>query len=274
MQAYAGMVDNMDHNIGRLMEYLESINEADNTLIIFTSDNGSDPTELELMQAFGLWYDKNYRYVTREDYSPGYPEMGQKGSYVSKGAGWAAAASAPTSYWKTYSTEGGLRVPFIAHYPGKIPAGKASSAFGYVKDLVPTVLEIAGIERPGDSYNGRTIHPPSGVSLWRLMKGEAASVHAPDAAVGYELAGSSAVFRGNFKLVRNLPPKGTGEWELYDTVADPSEARDLAGEQPDLVAELIQAYEEYERENNVIPVPDDYDPSVQIQKNAARRAAH
>lgn len=106
--------------------------------------------------------------------------------------------------------------------------------------------------------------------MWSLLSGSASMIHAPDKSIGYELAGSSAVFQGNFKLVRNLPPKGTGEWELYDIVADPSEMNDLAQEMPDLMASLMEAYSRYEENNNVIPVPDDYDPRKQLQKNARR----
>ena len=78
------------------------------------------------------------------------------------------------------------------------------------------------------------------------------------------------MFKGNHKLVRNLPPKGTGRWELYDMVADPSEMHDLAGKMPELVAELEAAYIAYVKANNVIEVPDDYDPLKQVIKNSTR----
>jgi len=93
-------------------------------------------------------------------------------------------------------------------------------------------------------------------------------------AVGYELAGSSALFQGQYKLVRNLPPKGTGEWELYDMNADPPEVNDLANENADKLAELVQAYADYESQNGVVPVPDGYNPEIQAAKNAARGVKH
>ena len=68
--------------------------------------------------------------------------------------------------------------------------------------------------------------------MWPLLTGQASRVHGPDEVIGYELAGSSAVFQGSYKLVQNLPPKGSGEWELYDIGADPSESHDLAAERP------------------------------------------
>jgi arylsulfatase len=262
MQTYAGMVDNMDYNVGRIVEHLNSAGIADNTLIVFLSDNGADPNQLQLTPAYRPWYEANYEFSYLDDFSPGFPELGQKGAFSAN------------SYYKTFSTEGGMRVPFVAYFPGKIPAGTSSSTFGFVKDIVPTMLEIAGVARPGSTYDDREINPPTGTSMWAHLTGDAAAIHDADAVIGYELAGSSAVFRGNFKLVRNVPPKGTGEWELYDMVTDPSETNDLANQHPDIVEELIAAYAQYEANNGVVPVPDDYNPVLQLQKNMERGRSH
>ena len=270
MQVYAGMVDNMDYNIGLILKYLEKTGKLENTLIVFMSDNGPDATELQDMAAFKPWYEANYEHVFKDAMSEGYPELGQRGSFSAHGPGWAAATASPTSYWKTFSTEGGLRVPFIAHLPDQISAGQKSTTFGYVNDLVPTVLEVAGIEHPGTRFKGKKIHPLSGKSMWPLLTGNSDTVHGNDNAVGYELAGSSAIFQGDFKLVRNPAPKGTGQWELYNIQKDPAELNELSSQMPELVATLSQAYSIYEKENNVIRVPADYNPALQLQRNAAR----
>lgn len=274
MQTYAGMLDNMDTNIGKILAYLDEAGELDNTLILFLSDNGADPNQLPLSPDYRDWYKEHYPLTYMEDYQGDYTQMGQKGSYADYGPGWAAAANTPASYYKTFSTEGGLRVPFIARWPGKVGAGASSTSFAYVKDVVPTLLEAAGIDRPGESYGGKEIFAPSGQSMWGLLTGSSDKVHGPDDAVGYELAGSSAVFRGKYKLVQNLPPKGTGDWELYDIEADPSEVNDLAAEMPELAAELLAAYKAYEKENNVVPVPDGYNPLEQAVKNSQRKGGH
>jgi arylsulfatase len=270
MQTYAGMLDNMDTNIGRILAYLEEIGEAENTLILFLSDNGADPNQFPITPEYRDWYKAHYKYSIMEDYQGDFSTMGQKGSFADYGPGWAAASVTPTSYWKTFSTEGGIRVPFIAKFPGNIDAGRASNKFAFVKDIVPTLLEVAGVDNPGTVYNGKEINAPDGNSMWPVLTGRAESVHAADEAVGYELAGSSAVFRGKYKLVQNLPPKGTGKWELYDMESDPSEVNDLAAKKPDLVAELTAAYEAYAKANNVVPVPDGYNPFEQAIKNAER----
>lgn len=274
METYAGMVDNMDVNIGEILAYLEKIGEADNTLILFMSDNGADPNQLPLSPDYREWYTQHYQYVYMEDYEGDYSTMGQKGSFADYGPGWAAAAVTPNSYYKTFSTEGGLRVPFIARFPGMIGAGESSNKFAFVKDVVPTMLEVAGVENPGTSYKGKEINAPDGKSMWSALTGEASAVHADDESIGYELAGSSAVFRGKYKLVQNLPPKGTGAWELYDIEADPSELHDLAEEEADLAADLLDAYHAYEKANNVVPVPEGYNPLEQVVKNSMRGGGH
>lgn len=270
MQTYAGMADNMDVNIGRLLSYLESIGEGDNTLVLFLSDNGADPNLLPMSPDFNEWYKKHYQYTYKEDYDSDYSHMGQKGSFADLGPGWASAANTPGSYYKTFSTEGGIRVPFIAYYPNKIPAGQSSNEFAFVKDIVPTILEVAGVPVPDGMYDGRKINSPSGVSMWDALIGKSKTVHDTDEIIGYELAGSSAVFQGEYKLVQNLSPKGTGEWELYNMKTDPSEVHNLASGNPELVSKLISAYEEYEKHNGVVRVPEGYNPIDQVAKNAAR----
>ena len=103
-----------------------------------------------------------------------------------------------------------------------------------------------------------------------VLKGEASTVRTEDHPVGYELAGSSAVFKGRYKLSQNPAPKGTGDWELYDIVADPSEVNDLAAEMPDLVTEMQAFFEQYAEDVNLVPVPEGYNPLEQTVINAQR----
>jgi arylsulfatase len=274
MEVYAGMADNMDQNIGKLIAYLKEIGEYENTLIIFLSDNGSDPSKQPFFPGFKAWYEKHYEYTYIEDYKGDFSNMGQKGTYTDFGPGWAAAANTPNSYYKTFSTEGGLRVPFVASFPGVIPQGKKSNTFAFIKDLAPTILEFAGVEYKGNSYNGKAINPITGTSMVKTLKGESDKVHPETETIGYELAGSSAMFKGKYKMVINLPPKGTGKWELYDIETDPAEMKNLATKMPELVTELKAAYAAYEKENGVVPVPDGYDPQAQAAKNAKSGKSH
>ncbi|QFT75633.1 MULTISPECIES: arylsulfatase [unclassified Ruegeria] len=270
MQTYAGMLDNMDENIGEIFAYLEEKGELDNTVILFLSDNGPDPNQLTLSPDYREWYEANYDTVWMEDYQGDFSSMGQQGVYADYGPSWAAAAATPASYYKTFSTEGGLRVPLIVRYPEMVAAGTKVESFAFVLDIVPTLLELAGVETPGSTYQGREINPPSGISMVPVLTGALDTVRDEDNPVGYELAGSSAVFKGRYKLSQNPPPKGTGEWELYDTIADPSEINNLAAEMPDLVAEMQAFFDEYAEEVNLVPVPEGYNPLEQTVINAQR----
>lgn len=270
MQTYAGMLDNMDTNIDRLLGYLDEKGIADNTIVIFMADNGPDPNQLPLSAEYQDWYKANYEKVYMEDFAGDYSDMGQKGVYADYGPGWAAASATPGSYFKTYSTEGGLRVPLIVRFPGVVEPGSQIDKFSYVRDIMPTLLELAEVPVPEGTYDGREIYSPDGISMMPVLTGEQETVRTEDHPVGYELAGSSAVFKGKWKLMQNMHPKGTGEWELFDIEADPSELYDVAAENPELVAEMVAFYEQWSKDVNLVPVPDDYDALKQSIINSQK----
>lgn len=91
-------------------------------------------------------------------------------------------------------------MPLIVRYPKAIPAGSRSNTFAFVKDVYPTILEVTGVDIPGDTYKGKRINAPDGTSMWSVLTGKADKVHADSKAIGYELAGRSAVFKGKYKL--------------------------------------------------------------------------
>jgi arylsulfatase len=274
MQTYAGMLDNMDVNIDKILTYLDEKGLADNTIVMFMADNGPDPNQLPQSDAYRDWYNANYDKVYMEDFEGDYSDMGQAGVYADFGPGWAAASAVPGSYFKTFSTEGGLRVPLIVRYPGVVEPGSRVDEFAYVLDMLPTLIDAAGAELPGPVYDGRDVYVPNGISMLPILKGETNSVRGDDNPVGYELAGSSAVFQGRYKLMQNLAPKGNGEWELYDIVSDPSELTNLASEKPELVAELEAFYASYAESVNLVPVPEGYNPLEQTVINAQRGGSH
>ena len=260
MAVYAGMLEAVDANIGRLVAYLQKIGEADNTLIIVASDNGADNNEQD--KTFPEWYAKNF------DMS--YEAMGLPGSYVNYGPGWAGASSTPLHLFKGSASEGGMRVPFIVHYPAKIQKGKLTDAFAYVSDVTPTLLELAGVPAHDGSYDGRKVHKITGKSMVGFLRGDAERIHDPGDTIAYELAGSAAVFRGDYKMMRNNPPFGDKKWRLYRYKEDPLELDDRAQAEPKRLAEMRAAYDAYAKEVNLIEVPDDYNPVTQIQKNVDR----
>lgn len=257
MAVYAGMVEHMDLSIGHVLEYLRRNDMLDNTVVVFLSDNGGEAMSLQPL--YPEYYAKNF------DLS--HERMGLKGSYSEYGPGWAATSMTPFSNFKGSAAEGGVRAPFIIRYPARIAQGGRSAAFGYVLDVVPTLLDYAGV-KAGAAGSA----PLGGASMARMLTGAAnASVHPPTKAIGYEVAGSAALYLGDHKLVRNAPPYGDSVWRLHNLKDDPTETRDLSATQPALKTRMMAEYDAYVKQHGVVEVPAGYDVIKQGQVNAARK---
>ena len=235
MEIYAGMIDNLDKNIGRLIGYLKEIGQYDNTLFIFFSDNG--PAALEAN-------------ATPSNNDP-YPYMGSANSFVAYGAPWAHASSAVNSYYKGYSAEGGIHSPMIVRMPHQQEGKQLVSAFATVMDVAPTLLDLAGAAHPS-SYNGHPIAPYLGTSLLPFLQMKRDSVHAADYVMGWELFGRGAVRKGKWKISKMEPPFGKGVFELYDLEKDPTESHNQAKAFPEVYKEMLRHWEHYVKDNGVI----------------------
>lgn len=252
MAAYAGMTEHMDHEIGRVLERLHALGTYDDTLILFLSDNGPDSSEPNLAPRAQAWYAQYYPDNSIEG-------MGAAGSFPSYGPQWAQLGAGYLRGFKGSSSEGGLRVPLIISRPARIPAGVRTATFGFVTDIVPTILEATGVPHPGTQYRGRTIHPLSGRSLSPALRDGSVAIHAADEPVAYELMKSRALYLGDYKLVRNGPPAGKSVWELFDLASDPSEQHDRSRAEPERRAQMLSLFDKYLETHDVIPMPDDYD---------------
>lgn len=249
MEAYAGMVECMDHNIGRVTDYIESIGELDNTYIMFMSDNGAEGAAYEaypmvkgpLMEHLGKYYDNSIE------------NIGAYNSFVWYGPRWAQAATAPSRLYKAYTTEGGVRVPCIARFPG-FRNKEISETFSTIMDICPTVLEMSGIKHPAPTYKGREVVPMRGVSMLHWLAGKEDRVHEQDFIFGWEICGRGAIRKANFKAVFIPKPKGPEKWQLYDLSKDPGETEDLADENPKKLEELLVHWENYVKDCGVVPL--------------------
>jgi arylsulfatase/uncharacterized sulfatase len=260
MEVYAGMAEAMDHEVGRLVAHLKQTGQYDNTVFVFLSDNGAEGSDPYAVKSARPW-------LWSQGYSQDHDRLGGPGTYGVIGPGWATAAASPLATYKFYSGEGGIRVPLIvAGAPGTEP-GRIHHAFTHVLDIAPTLLDLAGVPAPGSAYQGRATEPMSGRSLGPLLRGEADHVHPADEAVGFELTGNAALFKGDLKLVKVLPPLGDGQWRLFDIRRDPGETRDLRAQRPEDFKAMFADYETYARKHGVLPVPDDYDPVRQVAIN-------
>ena len=139
-------------------------------------------------------------------------------------------------------------------------------AFSLVTDVTPSILDLARVEGIEDDSV-----PMTGRSLMALLRGEAEEVYGADTPVGMEVSGQAALFKGDYKIVRNNPRYGDGVWRLYNLARDPGETRDLAAERADLFSELMGDYEAYTEAMGVLEMPEGYVEYDQIRANSIRK---
>jgi arylsulfatase/uncharacterized sulfatase len=257
MEVYAGMADAMDFHVGRLITHLKRTGEYDNTVFVFLSDNGSEGSDYAEAQ---LWL--------KTQYTQDIDKLGGKGAYGIMGPSWASAAASPLNTYKFYAGEGGIRTPLIISGVAGVRANQVQQSLTHVTDIMPTLLELAGVPLPGNQYKNQTIEPVAGTSLLPLLQGKSQRAHPATQAIGYELSGNLALFKGDMKLVKNLPPVGDGQWHLHDLGKDPGETTDLQAQMPDLFKAMQSDYETYAKAHGVLPMPDGYNPTKQVFLNS------
>jgi len=250
--------------VPELIAHLKATGDYDNTIFVFLSDNGAEPTD-----PMATWFSRLNSWA-HYDMSPA--AQGRRGSLTSIGPGWASAASSPLRGYKFSAGEGGLRVPLIVAWPANpaFRAGTIAGRLAYVTDIAPTLLALADVPGHGPVYRGKPVEPMTGSSLVPMLTGASDSVHPVTEPIGYELSGNAALFRGDYKLVRNLPPTGHGEWHLYDIVSDPGETRDLAGAMPGLFRTMQADYAAFAARDRVLPMPAGYAAAQQINDTGFR----
>lgn len=226
MAVYAAMIDRVDQNIGRLMAKLEELGEADNTLLMFLSDNG------------GCAEEPGGR--NPEERTPG-----PKDDYVAVGPAWGWAQNAPFRRYKVWMHEGGITTPFIAWWPGVIPADTITREVGHIIDILPTFAAISGTGYPA-TYNGNEILPVEGKNLLPVLAGKTREGHNE---LYWEYTGNRAMRKGDMKLVWDKLVK---EWELYDLSTDRTETRNLAEKEPEKVGEMVAAWNAWAQRTGLI----------------------
>ena len=218
MAIYAAQIDSMDQGIGRILVALDQMGVADDTLILFLSDNGGThelvsrkETELEL--------------------------LGSDQSYQSYRKPWANASNVPFRLYKHWVHEGGIATPLIVHWPSRIrDPGSIRSQVGHVIDLMPTALEAAGVAYPS-RFGDRAILPPEGTSLVPSFLDSPIN----RGALFWEHESHRAVRAGDWKLVSKSLE---GPWELYD----------LSRTHPERVEQLVEMWLEWAERANVLPL--------------------
>jgi arylsulfatase len=249
----AAMIEDMDTNIGRVIKYLKDIGEYDNTLIMFTSDNGSsEPVEMKDLALGSVTNAEAEAFVNT--FNNTVPNIGNANSLVNYGAWGAMPSVSPLSYFKSTQGEGGIRSPFVIKLPnaGNQTKPDIVSAFVQVNDMTPTFLEYAGVQHPGSTYKGHPVHAIMGKSIKSLLDGKIQVVHPDDEPIAQEMFNNTAVFMGDWKALKNSPPISDGKWHLFNITADIGENTDLASQHPEILAKLMSDYEKFAKDVGVI----------------------
>jgi arylsulfatase A-like enzyme len=231
----------MDRTIGRVVAELKTQGELENTLILFLSDNGAcaewDPFGFD--ESSGP---KNTLHTGEQ-----LAAMGSAKTYHSYGSGWANAGNTPFRLYKHYCHEGGIRTPFIAHWPKGIAAkGEYRDQPGHLIDVMATAVDLAGAKYPA-TFREKAITPMEGTSLVPAFAGK----ELPRVLLAWEHEKNRAIRVGDWKLVA----KAGADWELYDIAADPVELKNIASAQPDKVKEMAGAWEAWAKRCHVLPYP-------------------
>jgi len=244
-EVYAGFLSYTDHQIGRIIDFLEESGQLDNTLVIVISDNGASgeggPTgsvnENKIANGVPDSLEQNLKFLD---------VLGSPRTYNHYPTGWAMAFNTPFKMWKRYSYNGGICDPFLIHWPKGIKSrGEVRHQYHHAIDIVPTILDVVGVEAP-EVVVGYTQHPIEGVS----MRSSFDDAQAPSTRQTqfYSMLGSRGLWHQGWKAVTTHPTiAGWGNyekdtWELYNTAEDRSECHNLAAQYPEKLQELINLW--------------------------------
>jgi arylsulfatase A-like enzyme len=272
MEVFAGFLSHTDYHIGRLLDFLKTIGEFENTLIMVLSDNGASseggPTGSVNENLFF-----NFVPESLEENLAAMEELGGPKYFNHYPWGWTWAGNTPFRRWKRETYRGGISDPFIVHWPKGIEAkGEIRTQYAHAIDMVPTVLEALGLEPP-ESVKGVAQSPIEGVSFAHTFE----NVNAPSQHVTqyFEMMGHRSIYHKGWRAVCPWPGTSFSEagqgfgmpisaeklteldatkWELYHVAEDFAENHNVAAENRSLLIEMIAQWYVEAGKYNVLPV--------------------
>lgn len=246
MELYAGMVDNLDHNIGRLMKHLKDIGEYKNTLFVFMSDNGAANRD----------FINDDRFTNlKEYYNDDFDNMGNANSYISYGPQWAEAGSSPFRYYKDFATEGGTNTTMIICGPNVNRKNEIHHGFTSLLDLAPTFYEMANVSYP-KAYQGNKVYPLKGNSLIPFVSGKSNEIHDSTYVFALEHYGNAMLRKGNWKITNFTRPFKIDNFALYNLSNDIGEQINLKELEKEKYAELLNEWIKFSDEVKIqTPTP-------------------
>lgn len=253
MSVYAAMLERVDSGVGKIVQSLKDSGDFDNTLILFLSDNGGSPEDIGFQNGLNT-LGRNPFTGDGKRIQIGRDPMvlpGPEASYQGVGREWANLNNVPFRHFKTSSHHGGIATPFILSWPGGVKEpGRIVRQVSHVIDVVPTILDIAGISYP-ESRGGDSVLPPDGISLKRFITQSDASVISRT--LYFSFGGKAAIRDGDWKLVTTS--RKLNKWELYFIPNDPVEMDNKADEFPETTAHIRQKYRKWASKVGII-LPD------------------
>jgi arylsulfatase A-like enzyme len=263
MEVYAGFLSHTDHQIGKLISFLEEIGNIENTLMFVCSDNGAS-AEGMLTGLFNEASVFNMELESTEENMKRIDELGGPTSYNHYPVGWAMAGDSPFKWYKQYTHYGGTKDPLIVHWPKGIrDRGKIRTQFHHSADIVPTIFEAVGVDPPAE-IGGYAQAPLEGVSM--LYSFNDAIAPSRKQIQYFEMLGNRAIWRNGWKAVTyhgRLPWENKSrwsfdedKWELYNVEEDFSECKDLADKHPEKLRQLVELWWAEAGKYNVLPLDD------------------
>jgi arylsulfatase len=258
-EVFAGFSEYTDHQIGRVVDFLEATGQLDNTLILYCADNGASGegtpngsvNENKFFNGFPDDVAENLKRLA---------DLGSPETYNHYPTGWAVAFSTPFKMFKRYSYAGGTADPLVIHWPAGMKArGEVRNQYHHATDIVPTILDCCGLEFPA-TLNGHDQVPLPGVSMRYSFDDAVAPTHKERQY--YAMLGTRGIWQNGWKAVTvHGPTSGLGhfdedEWELYHVDTDRSEAHNLAADEPQKLRSLIQTWFEEAGRYGVLPLDD------------------
>ena len=246
MELYAGMVDNLDHNIGRLIKYLKNIGEYENTLFVFMSDNGAANRD----------FINDDRFTSlKEYYNDDYDNMGNANSYISYGPQWAEAGSSPFRYFKDFATQGGINTTMIIKGPNVNRENEIHHGFTSLLDLAPTFYDVANISYP-KTYKENKVYPLKGNSLIPFVSGKTNEIHDSEYIFAMEHYGNAMLRKGNWKITNFKRPFALENFALYNLSNDLGEQINLKETEEEKYAEMLNEWMKFSNEIKIqTPTP-------------------
>ena len=244
MELYAGMIENLDFNVGRIINYLKKTDEYENTLIVFMSDNGAAAEDFYNNPIYGPYL--------KDNFSVEYDDMGKENSFISLGTGWAEASSAPFKYFKGLPTQGGIVSPLIISGYGVSKKDYFSKKFITLLDIAPTLYDFGKIDFKNNNFNLAL----QGSSLKKYLSGKNNYIHKKGYVFGFEHSGYSFIIKDNWKLVNYESPFDIKNFELYNLKNDPIEEINLKEKEVKIFNDLLDEWNIFSKKNKLIlPTP-------------------